>query len=282
VAADLTQSAAESSEPGSLAKPAGVPPVAVGERRHQGRFAFVYVGLVLVLGGAIAGLAILLTRPGHQTPPPWSSWKPVGNDPDLVTRQIAQHVSGEYRFTDRKAIVGIHGGPPIFTVPEATPVKLPVVAVELRGQASVKGSIVVNRTDRAWEYELCGGGNACSIAKGKPSTTRGALLHREAVELALYTFKYVPEVDSVIALLPPKPPVTQDTPQYAVYLRRSELKRELDRPLRMTMPQTPPLKLVAQPLPTTAVDTLASSKVYRWQPQQLQTGAVLLVLDPVP
>ena len=237
--------------------------------------------LALVLGGAVAGLVLLLTQPAPKPAPPWSSWKPVGSDPDIVTQQIAQHVSGEYQFTDKKAIVGIHGSPPIFTAPAATAVRLPIVAVELRGQVSVKGSIVVDRTDRAWQYELCGGGSACSISKGKPSTTRGALLRREAVELALYTFKYVPEIDSVIALLPPKPPVTQDTPQYALYVRRSDLTRQLSRPLSMTMPKTPRLKPVAQPIPTTPVDELANSKVYEWAPQQLQNGAVLLVLDPL-
>ena len=269
----MTQPAGESSP----ALPAYTPP----RKRYNVRFGLVYAVLGLVVVGAITGFVLLVAQPGHKAPPAWSSWKPVGDDPDVVTQQIAQHVSGEYRFTDQKAIVGIQAGPPILTAPAPTAVRLPIVAVERRGQVSVKGSTVIDSTDRAWQYELCGGGSACSIEKGKPSITRGALVRREAIELALYTFKYVPEIDSVIALLPPKPPVTQETPQYAVYIKRSDLSNELERPLRMTMPRTPLLKLEAQQLQTTPVDELAGAKVYKWQPQQLQNGAVLLVLDPI-
>jgi hypothetical protein len=275
LAADVSPPPPGESPPASL--PAYTPP----RRRYQTRFGFVYAALGAVLVAAITGFALLVSQPGRKATPEWSSWKPVGSDPELITQQIAQHVSGEYRFTDTEAIVGIQSGPPILTVPSTTPARLPIVAVELRGQATVKGSTVINRTDRAWQYALCGGGSSCSIAKGKPSTTRGALVRREAIELALYTFKYVPQVDSVIALLPPKPPVISTTPQYALYLRRSDLKRELSRPLRRTMPETPPLKLVAQQLPTRPVDDLAGSKVYKWEPQQLQNGAVVLVLDPI-
>jgi len=46
--------------------------------------------LALVLGGAVAGLVLLLTQPAPKPAPPWSSWKPVGSDPDIVTQQIAQ------------------------------------------------------------------------------------------------------------------------------------------------------------------------------------------------
>ncbi len=43
----------------------------------------------------------------------------------------------------------------------------------------------------SFQYILCGLGANCSIKGGKASTARHALLRREALELALYTFKYV-------------------------------------------------------------------------------------------
>ena len=64
-------------------------------------------------------------------------------------------------------------------------------------------------------YNLCGiGGKNCAIGIGTPSSARLLLLRREALELALYTFKYVHGVENVVAILPPGPlgsrPATPD------------------------------------------------------------------------
>jgi hypothetical protein len=245
-----------------------------GSRKRYGRrFVLVYGALALVLAAAAVGLVLILTTSQHKTGPIWSSWKPVGNDPQVLTDQIAQHVGGEYRFSDGKAIVGIQATAP-------TVATLPVAAVELRGQASVQGSIIVHRTDHAWQYQLCGGGTACSISRGKPSGPRGAVIRREAFELALYTFKYVPAVDSVIAMLPPAPPVTTSSKRYILYVRRADLKSELVQPLRASLPRTAPLKLKTPTLKAAAIDTIATKSLFAYQPEQLQDGTVILVLDP--
>ena len=55
-------------------------------------------------------------------------------------------------------------------------------------------------------YNLCGLGTSCAIAAGTPSLAGELLLRREALELALYTFRYIHGVDSVVAILPPVPP----------------------------------------------------------------------------
>ena len=49
---------------------------------------------------------------------------------------------------------------------------------------------------------LCGLGPQCSIPGGD-SSDAGLALRRQAVELSLYAFKYVDEVDSVVVFLPP-------------------------------------------------------------------------------
>ena len=68
-------------------------------------------------------------------------------------------------------------------------------------------------------------------------------MRREALEMALYTFKYVPAVNAVIAYLPP--PQGQP-PSKLLYLERSNLADELHAPLAKTLPVDPP------PLPSAA------------------------------
>src|SRR5690606_24285560 len=88
------------------------------------------------------------------------------------------------------------------------------------------------------QYVLCGLGTNCSIASGEPSEERHALLRREAMELALYTFKYVDTIDSVTVFLPPRP--GGDTAPTAVFLERGDVAKELDTSLRRTLEPTTP------------------------------------------
>ena len=56
-------------------------------------------------------------------------------------------------------------------------------------------------------YNLCGvGGKDCAIGAGTPSNSRLLLLRREALELALYTFKYIRGTQNVLTILPPGHP----------------------------------------------------------------------------
>ena len=55
-------------------------------------------------------------------------------------------------------------------------------------------------------YRLDGLGPNGSILGGKASAARLKLVHREALELALYTFRYLPDVKQVVTLLPSPPP----------------------------------------------------------------------------
>ena len=60
-------------------------------------------------------------------------------------------------------------------------------------------------------YSFCGLGTHCSIATGQPSQTRGQLVRREALETALYTFKYIPAINSVIVFMPPQQDIPNQT-----------------------------------------------------------------------
>ena len=87
-------------------------------------------------------------------------------------------------------------------------------------------------------YQLCGLGPKCSIAEGQPSEARARLLRREALELALYTFKYVDDIDTVITLLPPNlgdPSTEEDDTSTALFLEKKDFSRQLQAPLDRTL-----------------------------------------------
>ena len=78
------------------------------------------------------------------------------------------------------------------------------LTVVLRAKTE-KGDILQVGENGIW-YVLNGLGEGGSISRGEPSEERLALVKREALELALYTFRYVDGVDHVVTLLPPTPP----------------------------------------------------------------------------
>ena len=81
-------------------------------------------------------------------------------------------------------------------------------------------------------FNFCGLGVRCSIVGGKATSTRGRLVRREALEVALYTFKFVPGVDSIIAFMPPPPGQGATS---VLFLRKENFKDALDRPLAETL-----------------------------------------------
>src|SRR6185312_4220355 len=79
-------------------------------------------------------------------------------------------------------------------------------------RANANSSQVSLLSGKTIAYNLCGiGSSNCSIGVGKPSADRLLLLRREALELALYTFKYISGTDNVVAILPPGHTTPQPT-----------------------------------------------------------------------
>jgi hypothetical protein len=149
-------------------------------------------GLVALGVVAAAGLAIALTRPGSGPPVPWSTWQPGHSDVDPAI-QIAQHIEPEY----------LQGGLPLVQI-TGSPLTIggvPGALALLQSNGNVQpyqNNVVI--------YQLQGTGANGSIAGGSPSTARFLLLSREALELALYTFRYVSGVNAVVVTIPPPPP----------------------------------------------------------------------------
>jgi hypothetical protein len=153
-------------------------------------------------------------------------------------------------------------------------------------------------------FNMCGtGGKACAIGVGQPSTDRLLLLRREALELALYTFKYISGVQNVVAILPPghteqtssltsKPPAsntktTSKPVDIAVLFIRDELKPLLTRPLTDTFPEqfppsVPELSQWHNTEEAGLVDQITAHGLFSERLVQAQDGSNLIVLNPLP
>jgi hypothetical protein len=243
--------------------------------------------LAMVAAGGIATLVVVLTRPGGVRAPQWSKFQPTGS-PIARVRQIATQVSAEYRAATGQKLVTVLPGPlqaTRFLQTDSGPVSVEVPISALAVQPDVStgkhepGDFTTFNADSTVAYQMCGFGSTqqnCGIASGQPSVRRGRLLRREALELALYTLKYVPGTDAVLTYLPP--PASQASPT-SVLVARKDVSRNLDRPLARTL--TPEKKVVlGQKLPDgTRVDKLTLSHLFTYDYQTLPgDGTAVLVL----
>ena len=128
-------------------------------------------------------------------------------------------------------------------------------------------------------YVMCGLGPNCSIADGKPSVERGLLLQREALELALYSFQYLSNVDQVVAFLPPRPG-EDPTQGKALFFQKDDVGSALDQPLARTLPSPPPSFNSLRASDVAAVDHFAGHHVYCFAYQVAQDVSAYLVLSP--
>jgi hypothetical protein len=128
------------------------------------------------------------------------------------------------------------------------------------------------------QFNLCGLGKSCSIAEGQPSNERGQLLRREALELALYSFKYVDGVDSALMLLPPRADGQAAT---AVFLTKGDLGPMLGRPLEetLTAPLTPGVGEIDAD-EAAAIDRTTLPRLYDYGWLQAQDSSLVMVLTP--
>jgi hypothetical protein len=268
--------------PARAALPAAEPSRAERARRsvYRGRFAFLYVVLAAIAGAAIATTVVLVSRGGPAPAPPWAEWEPVGSAERRVA-QIADRVPRAYRLESGSQLVSAVPGPPSAPAADGTLVRIRAIIVRpqtSRGQAEASDVDVVDARD-SMMFILCGvGGRSCAIGEGTPTPERQALLRREALELALYTFKYVEGVGSVIVLLP------QDNPRLpptAVFLERSDVSGELSRPLgeTLTAPIVPDIGgIPADELST--IDRVTRPRLYSYQYDSAQDGSPIMILTP--
>jgi hypothetical protein len=247
-----------------------------GDKRYQFHFLATYATLGAVLLAAVAVFVIVVVQPGRKPPTPWSAWQPTAGSASKMTSQIADHVSHEYRLNQ-------HGSQLVAVVPSKPTVtsgttNIAIKAIAIRKAPQSNAGIEVLTSNKSEMYTFCGLGTHCSIASGTPTSLRGRLVRREALEVALYTFKFVPSIDSVIAFMPPAP---NSSTSSLLFLRKENFTNELSQPLGQT------LKLGQPPLPTqtdnveaNTIDQLTLSSIFSYELTALQTGGAALVLDP--
>ena len=257
-----------------------VPPLALGGSdgdSYDGRFRVAYAALGVVIVAAVVALAVVLIQGRPAAGPHWSTWKPPSGARLDQATSIAAHVAPEYRLAPGGAeLVAVQAHPPEIQ-------NVPVEDVVVRGPSGSNKDYQISSTKNTVVYVLCGLGTRCSIDKGAPSTARARLLRREALELTLYTFKYVGGVDSVIALLPPNP--KDATTSWALFFKKSDFHHELSLPLSQTLPSPLKGKLAPQNVVGTSdqqtIERLTRPHWFTSNFQQLQDGNAVLVLDPL-
>ena len=247
-----------------------------GPSPYRHRFGFVMGALAGVLIAVAAVLAMVLTAGGAPEgyASDWSSWKPDTTDADSGAQEIAQHVQGEYHLDDGQQLVLVSGGP------------LEIQNIPLRVALSENGTTEA-LDGKAVLYTLNGLGPNGSIATGKASTQRHLLLRREALELALYSFRYLDGVDMVVALLPPPPPkkgqdaasAAQTQQKQAIFYRPGDLKPQLQVPLRATVPPRAPTPAGLVGSQAQRIDSLTRSNLFFYAFSQGQDARAYLVLN---
>jgi hypothetical protein len=249
--------------------------------RH--RFGIAYLLLAALLGAAVGLFVVFAANGGKSGGQQWSTWKPTQGGVQGFD-QIAKDVAHEYALPSGRELVGVLSTPPVVQG-QGSPVPLRAIAVRtgLTGETSADASFY--GAGDAWAYVLCGFGTSCAISEGRPTVARYDLLRREALELALYTFKYNSGIQSVLTYMPPAKNTTtggQATPSL-IFLRRDDVKQALDQPLRTTLP--PPKTNLKpgqmSPEELARVRRYTDSRVFNFQFQQLADGTAIVVLDPI-
>lgn len=244
---------------------------------YRRRFAIVYVFLAAVVGAGVGAFVVLSTRPAPPEAEAWSAWQPTGSRTAML-RQIADRIPKAYKENGKQLNVSI-ASPLVVSTGEGD-LKVEAVFVQpdtSRGLAeeedidAYEGSEVVS-------FGLCGIGenDQCALA-GKPSAARFTLLRRQALELSLYTFKYVEDVDSVVVFMPPTPSGDSNG---TVFLTRDDVAEELRRPLRELLPARAPRLGGLSELEQGHILRLTAPRTYAFQFKAAPDGRPILVLTP--
>jgi hypothetical protein len=245
-------------------------PDAGGASPFRTRFGFM---IGLLLGCTIAaglGTAALLTTgrgPEEGLAKNWSSWHPANTDYLGGADEIATHIQPHYKGRGGKgSLVSVTGGPIALGTAQLT------VAIQSHGgDPELLDGIGV-------QYELNGLGVGGSLTDLKRHDPRERLLRREALELALYSFRYLPDVTMVVALLPRVPKTkaakakhpnedsltAKDFSQRAVFYRPGDLRPQLEVPLAKTLAiKAPALDKLGGGDEARRIDSLTNSNLFK-------------------
>jgi hypothetical protein len=262
----------------------------VGRRRrpedrriYRLRFAVVYLLLAVVAGSAIGAVVVLRDRAPENVGITWSAWSPEGDD-FTFPRQIATFVGNRYRLQTGDPIVGVIASPAEVPTGDGSSV-LPIRgAAVFNNPAGDDRDYTPIETDDSILYTLCGFGQGCSLQAGDPSEQQMVLLRREALELALYSFRYVDGLDTVITLMPTilgDTNTQEDDVAITLFFQRKDFKAELERPLSRTLADEPPAMGRITNAEELRVERLTAGRQYRFQFTPTGTNSLVMLLIPV-
>jgi hypothetical protein len=234
---------------------------------YQSRFQLLFGVLLGVALAAVVATVIVIAGGRKEQDPgavSWAAWRPNAKDGLEAINQIAEHVGQRYTLPSGNQLVGVRGGPLELA-------HLPVtIAIEQQGNVKILD-------EKGVLYNLCGLGEACSIKEGKPTYQRSLVLRREALELALYTFRYIRNVDQVVVILPP---AKGQKPSFAMFYRRDDVGASLDRPLAATLPGSPPVPPDVSKAEQVFISSLTARNFFKFTPQEGGDAHIYLVLSP--
>jgi hypothetical protein len=240
---------------------------------HASKFQFftgalVALGIAALLAAAIVALDGRAPRAGLDR---WAAFHSASRGLDTGAREIAAHVGRQYRFPSGEQLVAVVGGPLEL---QSLPMKIAI------RQSAADGGDISLRDGPGVLYRLCGLGPKCALDRGKPAPERHLLLRREALELALYSFHDLDNVQDVVVFMPP---AKGKAPTQALHFRRGDVAGQLARPLRATLPTPAPTPdTVAASPDTPFVQNLTVANLFKFSYTQSQDASVFLVLDPLP
>lgn len=246
---------------------------------HGGRFLIGYV-IVVVMAGAALGALAYATR-GSDSTTTATSWGGVRIEENGFerAREIAAKVAPRYRGANGEQLVAVTAQPG-----EISGLPLQYIALRHgRTQPLTQGDVSTVDPGSTALYSFCGlGGQQNCALPGQASPERGLLLRREALELSLYTFKHLPEIHTVVSLLPPVPRGEGQPPQgLAVWFERRHLQNALSQPMSMTLPEPPPyLQGDVNANEAATINRLTELRFFNSSFEQLPTQGVVLNLEP--
>ena len=239
-----------------------------GATPFRTRFGFVWGVLAGVAVCVVALTGVLAATAEDEKGPPlaanWSNWKPSTSQMINGAEEIALHVSRQYQLDSGQQIAAIQSGPMTFG---GEPVG---VAVQPRG-----GQIEVLDGDGL----LYGLNVLDEDDKSTSLKTRDKLLKREALELALYSFRYLDDVTMVTVALPAATKKDETKQSRAIFYRPGDLLPQLQVPLAKTLsPVTPHPKSLTK-AESARVDSLVLRNLFESSIQPLDSRRRYLVLS---
>lgn len=258
-------------------------PAAQKPRRvHAKRFMAAYILLGLALVGAVA-MFVMAMNTDSESERAWSTWQPNGSGESRIW-EIADHVGAGYRASNGELAARILAGAPTFNTSDdqGRTLRLPLEGVLVKGRATDQSdSRAVLFSGDSVMYALCGTGSACQPGNALLQVDEiGTKYEREALELALYTFKYVDGVNSVMVFLPPFPQRNAqgqvDQVRTLVYIEKGQVGFQLDRPLKDTLRANNGLDF--SNIERNDIVQLVHPRLYTFEPEQAPNGAWILSL----